>query len=260
MTIFKSRLSRRRIEPLLELPVHRVLSPRGTALAIFFLYLSLSVSSVAAAEHDPLENFNRSTHAFNQLIDRVLVRPLAVTYQNLTPRFIKRGVSNFFSNLDDVQVVANDLLRLDLPAAATTFGRLAINSTAGIGGLVEVASPVFGLRKTEQDFGLTLAHYGVQQGPYVVLPLLGPSTVRDALGLGMEALVDPINSVDDVGTRNSLRATQVVGYRTAVLAFDNLVVGDEYLFYREAYLQRREAAAGDAFLLGFSPESYDEEF
>ncbi len=254
-----SRLSRR-IAPLLELPVRYVLSPRGTALAIFFLYLSLSVSSVAAAETDPFERVNRSTHAFNQFVDRLFVKPIATTYQNLTPRFVKRGVSNFFSNLDDVQVAANDILRLDLPAAATTFGRLAVNSTVGVGGLVEVASPVFGLRKTQQDFGLTLAHYGVETGPYVVLPLLGPSTVRDAIGFGVDALIDPLNSLDDVPTRNALRTAQITSYRASVLTFDDLVIGDDYLFYREAYLQRREAAAGMPVMLGFSFGLADDAF
>lgn len=253
-----SRISYRWIAPLLELPVRYVLSPRGTALAIFFLYLSLSVSTVAAAEVDPLEEFNRPTHAFNQFVDRLFVKPIATTYRNLTPRFVKRGVSNFFSNLDDVQVAANDILRLDLPAAATTFGRLAVNSTVGVGGLVEVASPVFGLRKTQQDFGLTLAHYGVSSGPYVVLPLLGPSTVRDAFGLGIDTLIDPLNSVDEIATRNGLRIAQVTSYRASVLTFDDLVIGDNYLFYREAYLQRREAAAGASALLGFSFGMEDE--
>ena len=228
MSNCKSGLSRRRVEPLLELPVLKVLSPRSTALAIFFLYLSLTISSVAAAEQDPLESFNRPTHAFNQFVDRLFVRPLAASYQNLAPRFVKRGVANFFANIDDVQVVANDLLRLDLPAAANTAGRLAVNSTIGIGGLVEVASPVFGLRKTHQDFGLTLAHYGVEQGPYLVLPLLGPSTVRDAFGLGIDNLIDPVNSVNDVPTRNSVRAAQVTSYRAAVLTFDDLVIEDRH--------------------------------
>lgn len=255
MSNCKSRLSSYRIEPLLELPVRKVLSPRGAALAIFFTFFvlgSFTTSAVAAASSDPLENFNRPTHAFNQFVDRLFVKPLAVSYRNITPRFVKRGVNNFFSNLNDVQVVANDLLRLDLPAAATTFGRLAVNSTVGVGGLVEVASPVFGLSKTNQDFGLTLAHYGVEPGPYLVLPLLGPSTVRDAFGFGFDSLIDPLNSVDDIAARNSLRAVQVTSYRAGVLTFDDLVMGDEYLFYREAYLQRREAAAGQSVMLGFS--------
>lgn len=254
MSDCKSRLSRYRIKPLLELPVRKVLCPRGAALAIFFTFVlgGVTTSAFAAAVSDPLEDFNRPTHAFNQFVDRLFVKPLAVTYRNVTPRFVKRGVTNFFSNLNDVQVVANDLLRLDLPAAASTFGRLAVNSTVGVGGLLEVASPVFGLGKTNQDFGLTLAHYGVEPGPYVVLPLLGPSTVRDAFGFGIDTLIDPLNSVDDIATRNSLRAVQVTSYRASVLTFDDLVIGDNYLFYREAYLQRREAAAGQSVMLGFS--------
>lgn len=243
---------------LLEFPVRKTPSPRGVALAIFLLLgLASYVGAAEAADSDPWEAVNRPTHEFNQALDRVLVKPLASTYQAVTPRFLRRGISNFFSNLDDVQVTINDLLRLDLPAAASSMGRLAVNSTVGVGGLFEVAQPLFGLHKTNQDFGLTLAHYGVDSGPYLVLPFIGPSTLRDALGFSVDMLVDPINQVDDVPTRNSLRVTQITSYRASVLSFDSLVVGDDYLFYREAYLQRRQAAAGDPVLLGMKFDSFD---
>lgn len=256
MSYSTSRTIHDRMTTLLELPVRKMPSPRGVALAIF-LFLGLASTNVSAAESDPWEAVNRPTHEFNQIVDRVLIRPIASTYQSVAPRFVTRGVSNFFSNLNDVQVGVNDLLRLDLPAAASTVGRLAVNSTVGIGGLFEVARPVFGLEKTNQDFGLTLAHYGVDTGPYLVLPFIGPSTLRDAFGFGADLLVDPVNRVDDVATRNGLRAAQITSYRASVLTFDDLVIGDDYLFYREAYLQRRASAAGEPVLLGMQFDAFD---
>lgn len=256
MSCFTSRTILRRMPSLLELPVREMPIPRGVALAIF-LFLYVASGSAVAADSDPWESLNRPTHEFNQALDRMLVKPLATTYQSMAPRLVRRGISNFFSNLNDVQVGINDLLRLDLPAAAATAGRLAVNSTVGVGGLFEVAQPVFGLEKTNQDFGLTLAHYGVASGPYLVLPLVGPSTLRDAFGFGADLFTDPINRLDAATTRNSLRAAQVTSYRASFLAFDSLVTGDDYLFYREAYLQRRQAAAGDPVLLGMQFESLD---
>jgi len=255
-TLSTGRTIRHRVTTLLELPVRKMPIPRGIALAIF-LFLYLASGNAGAADSDPWEAVNRPTHEFNQVMDRFLVKPLATTYQSLAPRFVRRGVSNFFSNLDDVQVTINDLLRLDLPAAANSAGRLAVNTTVGVGGLFEVARPVFGLEKSNQDFGLTLAHYGVDSGPYLVLPFVGPSTLRDAFGFGVDMLIDPVNRVDDVATRNGLRATQVTSYRASVLSFDDLVVGDDYLFYREAFLQRREAATGEPVLLGMQFDTFD---
>jgi phospholipid-binding lipoprotein MlaA len=255
MSIANSQNQIARKPTLLELPVRLKPSPRGLALAIF-LFL-LAPVSVSAAETDPLENMNRATHEFNQVVDKLLVKPLTESYLALTPRFLRRGIGNFLGNLNDVTVTVNDLLRLDLPAAGQSLSRVAVNSTVGLGGLVEVAYPAFGLQKTNQDFGLTLAHYGVEQGPYLVLPFIGPSTVRDAFGFGFDSMIDPVNSVEHVATRNSLRGGQVVNYRASVLSFDDLVIGDDYLFYREAYLQRRAAAAGDPVMLGMS---FDPEF
>lgn len=256
MSITKSRIFLAWIPTLLELPVRLKPGPRGLALAIF-LSLGGLAAPLHAAESDPLEGLNRTTHHFNQTLDRWFIKPLARTYRTVTPRFVRRGIGNFFSNIDDVAVSVNDLLRLDLPAAANSLGRVAINSTIGIGGLVEVASPTFGLRKSNQDFGLTLAHYGIEQGPYLVLPVFGPSTLRDAFGFSIDSLLSPVNTIDHVSTRNSVRATQAVSYRASVLSFDDLVIGDDYLFYREAYLQRRAAAAGEPVLLGMSFEDFD---
>ncbi len=199
-------------------------------------------------ESDPFEALNRGTHQFNHTFDRWLLKPLAKTYQRLAPRPVRRGIRNFFSNLGDVQVTLNDLLQLKFKQAANDMGRLAINSTIGLGGLIDVAGPTLGLEKHRQNFGLTLAHYGVGSGPYLVLPLLGPSTVRGAFGLGIDSLSDPIMEVDHVATRNIVFGAEAVDFRASVLNFDGLIIGDEYLFIRGAYLQRLDYEVNGGFL------------
>ena len=240
MTIFKAQAVTPRFKPLLDLPMHRMPFTFGIALAIFLMLLAISSPVEAAIENDPLERMNRTTHSFNRTVDKFLLKPLAVTYKQLTPDIVKTGVNNFFNNLDDVRVTFNDLLQFKLEQAAADFTRLAINSTLGIGGIIDVAEPAFNLDKNHQDFGKTLAHYGVGSGPYIVLPLLGPSTVRDAFGLGFDSLVDPIPAVDHVESRNSLLAGKTVDFRARILHFDDLIIGDDYLFIRGIYLQHRE--------------------
>ena len=229
-----------RFKALLELPMRRMLRPLGIALAIFLLLSAVSSPLQAQIEHDPLERVNRTTHVFNRTLDKFFFKPLASSYQQLTPAFVRTGVKNFFRNLDDVRVTFNDLLQLEFRQAASDMGRFAVNSTVGIGGLIEVAQPVFKLEKNRQDFGMTLAHYGVGPGPYLVLPLLGPSTLRDAFGLGVDRLVEPIPAVDHVPTRNSLRLAGATDFRAKLLGFDDLIIGDDYLFIRGIYLQSRD--------------------
>ncbi|MCG8414832.1 MAG: VacJ family lipoprotein [Pseudomonadales bacterium] len=218
--------------------MRKVPSPPGAALAIFFI-LSLAAPTAWAANDDPLETVNRGTHEFNRVIDKLLFRPLAATYVTITPKFVRTGVNNFFSNLDDVRVGLNHLAQLELNDAANDFGRLLLNSTVGVGGLIDVADTV-GLEKNREDFGKTLAHYGVDSGPYVVLPFFGPSTLRDAFGLGVDSLAEPLRQLDHVPSRNSLAGTEAVDYRSNLLLFDDLVIGDSYLFLKDAYLQQRE--------------------
>jgi phospholipid-binding lipoprotein MlaA len=240
------------IKALLGLPVRTVPNPRGIALA-FFLFLTLATLLAAAspaanaAVADPLESINRTSHQFNRSLDKWLVKPIASAYQSVTPRPVRSGVSNFFRNLDDVRVSFNDLAQLKFGQAAADLSRFAINTTLGIGGLLDVAESGFGLEKNRQDFGLTLAHYGVARGPYPVLPLLGPSTLRDAFGLGIDRLVQPVPNIDHVSTRNALLATDTVAFRASVLSFDDLIIGDDYLFIRGAYLQQRDYAKDGEF-------------
>ena len=235
------------LKALLVLPMRRLSFPHDIALAIFLILVLCSYSAQAAVENDPLEPVNRVTYQFNHGIDELLVKPLARTYKQLTPAPIKTGVQNFFSNLDDVRVTINDLLQLQFGQAASDLTRLAINTTPGIGGVLNVADTVFELEKNDQDFGKTLAHWGVGAGPYVVLPVFGPSTLRDSFGIGFDSLVDPLPSIDHVQSRNTLLAGKTVEFRAGVLSFDDLISGDEYLFVRGAYLQYRDRAVNGDF-------------
>jgi len=231
-----------RFQALLELPSQHLSQPLDMALAIFLFLLLTCSPAYAAAEHDPFEKINRVTFGFNVALDRAVLRPLASGYDNYTPKVAKTGVRNFFNNLDDVRVGINDLLQLNFTQAAKDFGRFAVNSTVGVAGLFDVAEPAFNLEKNRQDFGKTLASWGVGSGPYIVLPLIGPSTARDALGFGVDTVVAPIQSIDHVSSRNSLMATKSTDKRADYLNFDDLVIGDRYLFVRGIYLQSREYA------------------
>lgn len=231
-----------RFRALLELPSQRLSLPLDMALAIFLFLLLTCSSAYAATEYDPFEKVNRVTFGFNVALDRVVLKPLASGYDNYTPRLAKTGVRNFFNNLDDMRVGINDLMQLNFRQAAKDFGRFAVNSTVGVAGLFDVAKPVLNFEKNRQDFGKTLAHWGVGSGPYLVLPVIGPSTARGALGFSVDAVVDPIPSIDHVSSRNSLLATKGTDKRADYLSFDELIIGDRYLFVRGIYLQSREYA------------------
>ena len=236
-----------RFQALLELSSQRLSRPLDMALAIFLFLLLICSPAQAAAEYDPFEKVNRVTFSFNVGLDRVLLKPLATGYDNYTPKIAKKGVRNFFNNLDDVRVGVNDLLQLNFTQAAKDFGRFAVNSTVGVAGLFDVAEPAFNLDKNRQDFGKTLAYWGVGSGPYLVLPVIGPSTARDALGFSVDTVVDPLPSIDHVSSRNSLLATKSTDRRADYLSFDELIIGDSYLFVRGIYLQSREHAINGGY-------------
>lgn len=207
-----------------------------------------------AARRDPLEPFNRRMQKLNDRADSFILRPVAKQYQRL-PQFPRRRVTHFFSNLNDVNVMVNDLLQGKPRAALSDFGRIAINTTIGLGGLFDPASRM-GLRKNEEDWGQTLAVWGIGQGPYMVLPLIGPTTLRDALTAPVDRLFNPVAHLDDTGARAGARALDTVAFRASVLPADSLVVGDRYLFFQSAYLQRRDYQIADGEL----EDPFDEEF
>jgi len=207
------------------------------------LLLTSCASVTAPDKRDPWESFNRSVDSFNQDFDRSIARPVAQTYKDYTPNAVQSGVSNFFSNLGDILVTLNDLLQFKFKQAASDFSRFTFNTTFGLLGLFDVASHM-DLPKHHEDFGQTLATWGVGSGPYLVLPFLGPSTVRDTTGLGVDWQFDPIYDIHDSSARWTAIVLRAVDTRVSLLEATNMMEKsgiDPYVFMRNAYLQHRES-------------------
>ena len=191
---------------------------------------------------DPLEPLNRATFRFNDTLDRHIAQPVARTYNRVVPRFVRTGVENVFANLGDVTVMLNDFAQLRLMDGMNDLMRVAVNSTFGLLGVLDIATPA-GIAARDQDFGLTLGHYGVPTGPYLVLPLFGPSTFRDAAGFGVDQYASPITYAKPA-VRNTLWGVDFVSTRARYLNATSLLEQaalDRYLFVRDAYLGRRRA-------------------
>lgn len=191
---------------------------------------------------DPLEGFNRSMFAFNESVDAAVLKPAAQAYQTVTPGVVKTAVGNFFSNAGDVWTAVNNILQGNFADGANDFMRFAINTTIGVGGLIDVAS-AGGMPKHRADFGQTLGVWGVPAGPYVVLPILGPSTLRDTLATPIDFKGDILYSRGSVAFRNTTSVLRIVDKRANALDAVNLIEEaalDKYVFIRGAYLQRRE--------------------
>ena len=204
----------------------------------------LSANALASEEDDPWESFNRPIFTFNDTVDTYALKPLAQGYQYVTPDPVEDGVTNFFGNLGDVKNLANDLLQGKFEEAGIDTARVLFNSTFGLLGIFDVASKM-DLKRSDEDFGQTMGSWGLGSGPYVVLPLLGPSTVRDAFGKIPDTFVEPYRYVSDVPVRNSARGLDVVDTRANLLSVEKLIVGDKYVFIRNAYLQDREFGVQD---------------
>jgi phospholipid-binding lipoprotein MlaA len=209
------------------------------------LLLAGSLAGCAASggnPADPLENVNRKVFAFNDAADRYALTPVAKGYRFVLPGFVRTGIANFFSNLEDVWVSVNDVLQGKFQEGMEDATRVLFNSTFGIAGLFDFASDV-GLPKRSEDFGQTLAVWGVTSGPYVVLPFFGPSTFRDGFGLLVDGRADLVyRVVDDVPLRNSIWATRAVSSRANLLDASSVLEQaalDRYSFVRDAWLQRR---------------------
>ncbi|XKY14041.1 VacJ family lipoprotein [Stutzerimonas stutzeri] len=212
---------------------------------VFVVVLSMfGASSLQAGEEDPWEGINRVIFNFNDKVDTYTLKPLAQGYQTITPTFLEDGIGNVFSNLGDVVVLTNDLLQGKVRDAGIDTSRILFNSTFGLLGFFDVATRM-GLQKNDEDFGQTLGVWGLGSGPYVVLPLLGPSTVRDTAGRVSDSLLQPYPYMDHVPTRNVTRAIDVVDTRAELLSAERMVTGDRYIFIRNAYLQNREFRTRD---------------
>lgn len=196
---------------------------------------------------DPLEGYNRAMFSFNEGVDKYALKPIAQGYEAAVPLPGRTGVSNFFGNIGDLWIGVNNLLQGKPVQAASDLGRVLINSTAGIGGLFDIATEV-GLEKHEEDFGQTLGRWGVGDGAYIVWPIVGPRTARDSLGFGVDMFADPVAYLGKVSTRNSLYGTRFVDTRASFLPADralNEASLDKYAYVRDAYLQRRRSLIYD---------------
>ena len=196
---------------------------------------------------DPLERMNRATHRFNVSVDRAVLRPVAVGYRNHVPQVVQTGVNNFLDHLAYTTTIVNDLLQLKVKDTLIDLGRFTVNTTLGLGGILDPASH-FGIPRNDEDFGQTLGRWGVPSGPYVVLPFLGPSTVRDAPSFYVDVQTDlRIGEYLDSTTEWALVGLSLVNRRAELLAFDSSYEAayDPYAFIRDAWLQRREYQVKD---------------
>ncbi|MCC6067611.1 VacJ family lipoprotein [Ferrovum sp. PN-J185] len=210
------------------------------------LLLLTSCASIPAGQEDPkdpLQSYNRSMYKFNEGLDSYVIKPVAQGYKTVTPGFFRDGISNFFSNIGDITVFLNDLLQGKITQGGQDAGRFVVNTTVGLLGFIDVAKHI-GLEKHNEDFGQTLAVWGWDESPYLVLPILGPSTIRDGLGL---AAAYPFSFYANSHANNThlteIGALEVVNTRAGLLAATNVLQTaalDPYTFMRDAYLQRRK--------------------
>ncbi|WP_300727237.1 VacJ family lipoprotein [Pseudomonas sp.] len=198
----------------------------------------------AATEDDPWEGFNRVVFKFNDTLDTYALKPLAQGYQYVTPQFLEDGIHNMYRNFGDVRNLANNILQAKPEAAGVDTARLLMNTIIGVGGFFDVGTKM-GLQRSSEDFGQTLGRWGVSSGPYVVLPLLGPSTVRDTVGLYPDSFTEPYRYINDVSWRNSVTGLEIIDKRASLLSAEKLITGDKYIFIRNAYLQSREFKVKD---------------
>ncbi len=208
--------------------------------------LSMSVDTKADEEDDPLEPINRVIFEFNEIVDDNILEPVAKGYKYVTPDPVERGISNFFSNLGEINTIANDLLQLKFQQAGKDSLRFFLNSTIGVLGIFDVATPL-GLSKNKEDFGQTLGFWGIPNGPYLVLPFLGPSSFRDAPGTFVDYELSPIEQLHHE-ERQALRLINIVETRAKLLRATKILdtaAKDKYIFIRESYLQKRESLVRD---------------
>jgi phospholipid-binding lipoprotein MlaA len=192
---------------------------------------------------DPLEGFNRSVYSFNEFMDEHLFDPVGRAYQAILPNFLDRGISNIFSNLGDLGVIANDILQGKLGQAVQDIARVVFNTTIGIGGFFDVSSHI-GLPKHDEDLGQTLGRWGIGPGPYLVAPFFGPMTMRDAAGFGVQStFLHPVAYVNNDAYRAGLMSLNYVDYKADMLSAARILgeaALDEYDFVKNAYLERRQ--------------------
>ena len=220
---------------------------RASAAGLVLVLLQGCATGPNANPADPLEPFNRSVFNFNDGVDRAVLKPVATAYRDVTPSPVRTGVSNFFSNIGDVWSLVNNVLQLKPKESAETVMRISFNTLFGFAGVFDIAT-MMRLEKHTEDFGQTLGYWGVGPGAYVVLPLLGPSTVRDSLGTVVDSQVDLVYRTDRIALRNTLVPLRVVNARANFLDAGQMLEQaalDKYSFTRDLYLQRRQSLVRD---------------
>lgn len=219
------------------------------AIAAMGLLLALAGCATGpnADPRDPIEPFNRGVYKFNDALDTAVLKPVATAYRDVTPSLIQRGVGNFFANLEDIWSFVNNALQFKGQAAGDSLARFGINTFFGMGGIFDIASDL-NLEKHPRDFGQTLGYWGIAPGPYLVLPLLGPSSLRDAVALPVDMAGDLVSQVSHIPTRNSAKVIRIIDNRSELLRAGDMldeIALDKYSFIRDAYLQRRRNAIYD---------------
>jgi phospholipid-binding lipoprotein MlaA len=225
------------------LHLHPGRSVRTTGwIALLLVALLQGCASVPNPDpRDPMESWNRGVYGFNDALDRAVVKPVATVYRGALPQWMRSGVGNFFNNLEDVWSIVNNALQLRGRDTGDSIGRVMVNSTVGVVGLIDVASEL-NIERHTADFGLTLGRWGVGAGPYVVLPLLGPSTMRSVVALPVDWKGNLVNQVTDDATRYGLTGLNLVDTRATYLQAGSVVEEaalDQYSFIRDSYLQRQ---------------------
>ena len=218
---------------------------RGAMVRGLLLTLVVVLQACSAVPYkdprDPMESWNRSVFKFNDAVDAAVVKPVATAYRDILPHWMRTGVTNFFNNLEDLWSGVNNALQFRALDTADSFGRVVVNTTMGFGGLLDVASEM-GMERHPANFGLTLGRWGVGSGPFVVIPLLGSSTLRDTAALSVEFKGNLVRNINDDSTRNALTILNLVDTRASFLKAGEVVEEaalDKYSFTRDAFLQRR---------------------
>ena len=188
---------------------------------------------------DPFEDLNRDIFIFNEKLDEKLLKPAALTYRKVTPQFARTGVTNFFNNLEEIDTTINQVLQGEIKYAFNDAGRFVINTTIGLFGLIDVASKM-GLERHEEDFGQTLGVWGFDSGPYIMIPFLGPSNPRDLLSRPISSFLSGTFAMEDNDVKITLVGIDALETRERLLDAETLIIGDKYIFVKDAYIQSRE--------------------
>ena len=205
----------------------------------FLLILLLSFPIFGEEINDPFEDLNRDIFIFNEKLDEKLLKPAALTYRKVTPQFARTGVTNFFNNLEEIDTTINQVLQGEIKYAFNDASRFVINSTIGLLGLIDVASKM-GLERHEEDFGQTLGVWGFNSGPYIMIPFLGPSNPRDLLSRPISSFLSGTFAMEDNDVKLTLIVIDALETRERLLDAETLIIGDKYIFVKDAYVQSRE--------------------